>query len=187
MTLFEEATQFALNAHAGTMRKKENIPYILHPMEVATIAATMSQDEALLAAAVLHDTVEDTATTAEQIEENFGPRVAALVASETEDKHEGTSLTDSWLIRKKESIAILENTDDIEIKMLWLSDKLSNMRSFYRLWKLQGKNMWDGFHQTDPKMQAWYYRTIRDVVSDLKDFDAWKEFSDLTDQIFSEV
>lgn len=184
MTLFEEAAEFAVKAHAGMMRKKEKLPYILHPMEVAAIAATMSDDEALLAAAVLHDTVEDTPTTAEDIEKNFGSRVAELVASETEDKHEGRPAAETWEVRKKESIAILDNTDDIEIKMLWLSDKLSNMRSFYRMWRREGDHMWEGFHQTDPEKQAWYYRTIRDAMSDLREYDAWQEFSGLVDKIF---
>lgn len=187
MTLFEQAAQFALRAHAGTVRKKERIPYIIHPMEVATIAATMSASDELLAAALLHDTVEDTDTSAEEIRDTFGERVAELVASETEDKHRGRPASETWMLRKQESIDVLQNTDDIEVKKLWLSDKLSNMRSFYRLWKVQGNNLWKSFHQTDPAMQAWYYRTIRDAMPELKEYDAWKEFSNLIDQVFQEV
>ena len=188
MSMFEEAARFAIRAHSGMMRKKEHVPYILHPMEVASIASTMSADEDLLAAALLHDTVEDTDTTAEEIEERFGKRVAELVASETEDKHRGRPASETWLLRKQESISVLVSSGDIEIEKLWLSDKLSNMRSFYRLYQTQGSSLWKNFHQTDPAMQAWYYRTIRDVVrDDLKDYEAWKEFSFLIDKVFEGV
>ena len=187
MTLFEEAVEFALNAHSGMVRKKEQIPYILHPMEVAAIASTMSHDEELLAAAVLHDTVEDTDVTMDDIKTHFGDRVAELVASETEDKHEERPAEETWEVRKKDSLSVLENTDDIMVKKLWLSDKLSNMRSFYRIWKKEGSSMWNWFHQKDQVKQAWYYRTIRESTEELKEFEAWTEYSDLVDQIFQEV
>ena len=73
------------------------------------------------------------------------------------------------------------------VKKLWLSDKLSNMRSFYRIWKKEGSSMWNWFHQKDQVKQAWYYRTIRESTEELKDFEAWTEYSDLVDQIFQEV
>ena len=187
MTLFEEASMFAIKAHAGMVRKKEQIPYILHPMEVAGIASTMTHDQELLAAAILHDTVEDTDTTMEDIESNFGSRVAELVASETENKHEESPAEETWELRKRESLAVLENTDDLDIKILWLSDKLSNMRSFYRLWQKLGSTLWDGFHQNDPAKQEWYYRTILDSTSELKASNAWQEYKALTDKVFGEV
>ena len=187
MTLFERAAEFAIRAHSGTVRKKEHIPYILHPMEVASIAATMSHEEELLAAAMLHDTVEDTDTSAEEIMDLFGSRVAELVASETEDKHRGRPATETWAIRKEESIAELKSTDDQAVKILWLSDKLSNMRSFHRMWLIQGDDMWKSFHQTDPAKQAWYYRTIMDAVSELREYDAWKEYRHLVEEVFQEV
>lgn len=186
MTLFENAIVFAVHCHEGTLRKKERIPYIIHPMEVSSIASTMSHDEQVLAAALLHDTIEDTATTIEDIEENFGKRVAELVMSETEDKHAERPAEETWMQRKKESLEELRNTDDRDVKILWLSDKLSNMRSFHRLFVQQGDQMWDGFHQKDPKIQAWYYRTIRELVSELDVFDAWKEYSELVDKVFGE-
>ncbi len=81
MTLFDEAIRFAAEKHSGMLRKQEGIPYILHPMEVAVIVGTLTGDEEVLAAAVLHDTVEDTDTTPEELLRRFGPRGAALVAS----------------------------------------------------------------------------------------------------------
>ena len=86
MGLFENAVRFAAERHSGTKRKSGTLPYLLHPMEVAVIVSSMTDDEEILAAAVLHDTVEDTDTTIGELEELFGPRVAGFVASETENK-----------------------------------------------------------------------------------------------------
>ena len=154
MTLFEEAVAFAVHKHSGMTRKLDGGPYILHPMEAALIASTMSRDEEVLAAAVLHDVVEDTDTELCDIEERFGPRVAALVASETEDKREGMPKSESWLIRKLESLRELESTNDSAVKILWLSDKLSNMRGIYTAWKVKGDEVWNSFNQKDPTKHA---------------------------------
>ena len=60
MTKIERAIQYAVDAHAGSKRKGKDRPYILHPIEVMTIVAGLTEDEDVIAAAVLHDTVEDT-------------------------------------------------------------------------------------------------------------------------------
>ncbi len=87
-TLFNRAIQYAVDAHANQLRKGTNIPYIVHPMEAAAIVASMTQDEEILAAAVLHDVIEDTNRTRQDIEKEFGKTVAAYVASESENKLE---------------------------------------------------------------------------------------------------
>ena len=73
-SLLDKAIVFAVNAHSGLERKGKGFPYIVHPMEAASIAATRTNDQELLAAAVLHDTVEDTEVTLKDIEREFGPR-----------------------------------------------------------------------------------------------------------------
>ncbi len=182
--LFEKALMFAVAAHRGMYRKAQKIPYILHPMEVASIAASMTTDQEVMAAALLHDTVEDTSVTAEEILENFGERVAALVRSETENKHREIPAEDSWMVRKMESLQDLREAEDPGVKILWLSDKLSNMRSFSRLKKRLGEEFWQDFHQNDPLMQQWYYREIGKLTEDLKDTAAWEEYSYLLDVVF---
>ena len=184
MTLFEEAVLFAVQAHSGMKRKKEEIPYILHPMEVASITSSMTADERVLAAAVLHDTVEDTPTTIEQIEEKFGKRVAELVSAETEDKRKTLPPEATWKIRKEESLEVLKKTKDLDIKRIWLGDKLSNMRSYFRLQASQGNGFWNSFNQHDPAMQEWYYRSVAELTSELKDTSAWKEYNYLLNVVF---
>ncbi len=128
MNLFDEAIRYAVEKHAGMMRKRDSAPYILHPLEVAVIAGSMSSDEEVLAAAVLHDTVEDSDATLEEIARLFSPRTAALVASETENKYPGLPKSETWRKRKEESLAELARAEDPAVKIIWLGDKLSNMR-----------------------------------------------------------
>ena len=185
--LLDRAIVFATKAHSGTLRKKDGIPYILHPMEVASIAGGITTDEEVLTAALFHDTVEDTDVSLDTIKSQFGDRVAALVASETEDKRRDRSPAETWMQRKVESLAALRNAVDPGVRVLWLSDKLANMRSFARQYEKEGDRMWKDYNQTDPAQQAWYYRTIEALTSDLKDTNAWKELRALNARVFGGV
>ena len=187
MGVFEEAVAFAAQKHDGMKRKLGGGPYILHPMEAALIASTMTRDEELLAAAVLHDVVEDTDAELCDIEARFGPRVAALVASETENKHEEMPKAESWMIRKLESLKELDNTNDTAVRILWLSDKLSNMRSLYRAWRTQGSEIWNNFNQKDPAAHGAYYRRIAILLKELSMYDAWREYDALVETVFNGV
>ena len=187
MSVLDKAILFAVNAHAGAIRKDGVTPYILHPMEAAVIASSVTKDPDVLAAALLHDTVEDTSTTIEEIEATFGARVAALVASETENKRPEMSPVESWQIRKEESLNVLKNADDIGVKVLWLSDKLSNMRSLYRMAQKEKGRMWTRFHQSDPARQARYYRAVAAYTSELSNTEAWIEYNWLTEKVFEGV
>lgn len=184
MNKLERAIEFALDKHKGIKRKIDDSPYILHPLEVALIVSTMTNDEDVLAAAVLHDTVEDTDATIDEINSMFGERTAALVASETEDKRPGIPKSDSWRIRKQESLDELECTSDAGVKLIWLGDKLSNIRGIHRAYAAEGSKVFNSFNQKDPEQHAWYYRSIRRLLGELREYDAWKEFSVLIDSIF---
>ncbi len=184
MDIFEKALNFAVKAHEGMTRKTENIPYILHPVEVAAIAGSMTTDREVLAAAVLHDVVEDTPVTAEEIKKQFGSRVAALVASETENKRPDMPPAQSWRIRKEESLRELESCGDMAVKILWLSDKLSNIRSFYKMKLALGAVPWDNFNQSDPVQQEWYYSSVAQLTKELSDCPAWQEYDRLVKQVF---
>ena len=187
MSIFDEAIKFAVDTHSGMIRKNRNTPYILHPLEAAAIAGTITNDLEVLAAAVLHDTIEDTPTTIEDIRNAFGERVAMLVASETEDKRPNIPPEKSWRIRKEESLEKLKNGDDTAVKILWLADKLSNMRSFYSMWKKCGNSLWDKFNQKDPIQQAWYYRSVDKLLCGLEQYEAWSEYHHLVETVFADV
>ena len=184
MELVSEAIAFAVKAHDGMRRKKSSAPYILHPMEAAVIVGTMTDDQNLIAAAALHDVVEDAGITIEEIEERFGKCVRELVQSETEDKRDHLPPAETWRIRKEESLAVLKNTEALGVLMVWLGDKLANMRSLYRDWKVEGDAMWQRFNQKDARQQAWYYRSIVTLTQRLEHTSAWIEYKTLTELVF---
>ena len=184
MNQVDRAITFAVKAHEGQLRKDGSL-FILHPLEVATIAGTMTKDSDVIAAAVLHDTVEDTPVTAQDILDNFGERIAELVASETEDKRPERSPGETWMIRKEESLEVLKDCPDEGIKILWLSDKLSNIRAFAREYDSLGEAFFSRFNQPDPAKQKWYFTSIADLLSDLSGFDAYKEYCRLVEHVFS--
>ena len=184
MERVSEAIAFAVKAHDGMRRKNSDAPYILHPLEAAVIVGTMTNDQNVIAAAALHDVVEDANITIEEIEETFGKRVRELVESETEDKRADLPPADTWRIRKEESLEVLKSTDDIAVLMVWLGDKLANMRAIYRDFKVEGVAMWQRFNQKDPAEQAWYYRSIAKLTERLSDTSAWLEYKTLTELVF---
>ena len=186
MELVSEAIAFAVKVHDGMRRKKSDIPYILHPMEAAVIVGTMTNDQNLIAAAALHDVVEDTDISIEEIENKFGKRVKELVESETEDKRADLPPAETWRIRKEESLEVLKNTNDIDILTVWLGDKLANMRAIYRDFKEEGVDMWQRFNQKNVSEQAWYYRSIVKLTERLSDTSAWLEYKTLTELVFGE-
>lgn len=182
--IVSEAIVFSTKAHDGMRRRKSDAPYILHPMEVGAIVGTMTDSQEVIAAGVLHDVVEDAGITIEEIGEKFGKRVMELVASETENKREELPPEETWRIRKEESLEKLRTTNDIEVLMLWIGDKLSNIRAIYRDFLVEGIAIWDKFHQSDVTVQAWYYRSIMKYTERLSDTLAWIEYKTLVEKIF---
>ena len=99
--MVKKAIEFATQAHEGQFRKGTTRPYIVHPLEVGEIVATMTDDEEIISEAILLDTVEDCdGVTVEMIEAEFSARVANLVAQESEDKSR------SWEERKGATIEL---------------------------------------------------------------------------------
>ena len=184
MELVSEAIIFAAKAHDGMRRRKSDSPYVLHPLEAAVIVGSMTDDQHVIAAAVLHDVVEDAGIAMDEVEQRFGTRVRQLVESETENKREDLPPEDTWRVRKEESLRVLANTEDPAVRMIWIGDKLANIRAIYRDWKVEGDGMWQRFHQSDPSVQAWYYTTIAELTKPLAHTDAWKEYKELTDVMF---
>lgn len=177
MNMLEEATVYATIMHQGKVRKFGSRPYILHPMEVAQILSTLTDDMEVIAAGMLHDVVEDTDGTLDEIEKRFGERVAALVASESEEKYPGEDKKATWRRRKEGSILALRRSRDVGVKMLWLADKLSNMRSLSQTYSEQGDAMWAELNQSDPEAHLWYYRSIAEALElSLNRTGAFKEF-----------
>ncbi len=178
--LFDEAAKFAIEAHHGTERRGKAYPYIIHPMEAASIVATITNDPEMLAAAMLHDTVEDTDVTLEQIRERFGDRVASLVQHETAPLDENLS----W--RQCKEIQAFQLADaPYDSKVVALGDKLSNMRGIAFDYRRRGDEVWKLFHAPHGKTDVeWYYRSLARALEELSDTMAYKEFVTLLVEVF---
>lgn len=181
--LTDRAIIFATGKHASQVRKFAGTPYILHPLEVASIIASLTPDEEVIAAGILHDTIEDCGASPSEIEELFGARVMSLVCSETEDKLPDRPAGETWLIRKKESLKELDSCC-AEVKILWLADKLSNMRSFCSEHEADGDAMWQKMNQKDISLQKWYYYSVLEKLGELSYSRAYRELKWLTDELF---
>ena len=182
-SLLDRAIIYAVRAHAGTERRGKGFPYIVHPMEAMAIVATLTADQELLAAAALHDVVEDTALTVEDIRAEFGDRVAELVEAESDKFVEGVSESDSWRTRKQAAIDRLAEAP-LEVKMIAMGDKLSNMRAIARDYALRGDGLWNLFHVTDRASHEWHYRGLAASLRSLAGTPAYDEFERLVNQVF---
>ena len=182
-SLLDRAIIYAVRAHAGTERRGKGFPYIVHPMEAMAIVATLTADQELLAAAALHDVVEDTALSVEDIRAEFGDRVAELVEAESDKFVEGVSESDSWRTRKQAAIDRLAEAP-LEVKMIAMGDKLSNMRAIARDYALQGDGLWNLFHVKDRASHEWHYRGLAASLRSLAGTPAYDEFERLVNQVF---
>lgn len=184
--LLAEAICYAAEAHFGQRRKGCDVPFIVHPMEVAAIAASMTEDRHVIAAAVLHDVLEDTPSTAAAIRDLFGEDVLSLIMGDTEDKREEMDPRDSWLLRKQETVDYVKNRAALRERIVVLSDKLANLRSMARDFDRLGSALWERFHQKDPAMHKWYYLSVVRACEGLEDTDAYRECLTLIGRLFGE-
>ena len=164
MTTLGKAIKFAVDAHGDTPRKGKTRLYILHPLEVMTIVASLTEDEDVLAAAVLHDVVEDAGVTKEELQEAFCCKVADLVMAESEDKMRDLPSEDSWKARKQATIDHLAGLEK-DALLICLGDKLANLREISRDYAEIGDTLWAHFNQKDKKEHRWYYSSIFEILA----------------------
>lgn len=182
-SFLDKAIEFAVKAHANSERRGKGFPYVIHPLEAMSIVASMTPDQELLAAAALHDTVEDTGVTVDDLRREFGDRVARLVEAESDVFVEGLSDEASWHDRKKAAIDRLAAAP-YEAKMVAMGDKLSNMRAIWRDYQEKGDELWKIFHAKDKADHEWHYRGLAASLSELSGTFAYQEFQSLIDDVF---
>ena len=178
-SVIQKAMAFATQAHKGQFRKGTTRPFIVHPLEVGKIVATMTDDEEIISAAILHDTIEDCeGVTREEIRREFSERVANLVDQESEDKSK------TWMERKGATIEHLKKAPK-EVQMIGLADKLSNMRDIDRDYPECGEELWNRFRMKDKKMIGWYYKGVLVSLKDsLEGVPAFEEYCKLVKKHF---
>ena len=181
--LLNKAIIYAVEKHAGQLRKGTQIPYIVHPMEVLALLNEMRADMTVIIAGVLHDTVEDTSATIDDIIREFGEDVAELVGNHTEDKSK------TWFQRKSQGLRELAE-GSFDLKCLVLADKLSNVRNMHRDYMIEGDEYWDRFNAPFEK-QAWYYNSAVKAMEELKDNEntavRYNEFKEIVEKTFGHI
>jgi GTP pyrophosphokinase len=131
ISLIRKAWEFCVSHHEGQLRASGE-PYIVHPLEVAEVLAEMKLDATAIAAALLHDAVEDTPATSEEIGERFGDQVAHIVEGVTKiDKIQFANRED----RQAENVRkmLLAMVSDVRVVLIKLADRLNNMRTLEHL------------------------------------------------------
>lgn len=180
-----KAYAYAAEAHRGQYRKGTHMPYLTHIITTVGYAMELTDDIEVLQAAILHDTVEDTDVTLEDLKAEFGDRVSKLVEAETEDKRHGIPASDTWEIRKSETIAHLKDRE-IDVKKIVLADKTANLESIVKEWRHDGDVVWKKFNQPDIKKQAWYFKAIREQLPELYDTSVMKKYDEYIRILFDE-
>ena len=182
--LLDRAIEFAVRAHHNTERRGKGFPYVVHPLEAMAIVATITPDQELLAAAALHDVVEDTTVTLEELRREFGDKVAFLVEQESDKFIPGRSEADSWRDRKQAAIDRLASAP-LEAKIVALGDKLSNMRAIARDYDELGNKLWERFHAPGGRADhEWHYRGLAQSLNDLAGTPAFSEFVGHIEHVF---
>lgn len=181
MNIKEKAKYFAINAHLGQIRKNEpDKPMIMHPLSVGMLLESYGYDDYVVAAGYLHDVVEDTNYTIEDIEENFGSRVASLVKGASEpDK----SL--SWEERKKHTIEETK-TLPLENKLVICADKINNLEDLMIKFQKNGKRDFSAFKRGEDK-QKWYYTNVYNslIYNEDENLPIFKRLKNVLDVVFN--
>lgn len=157
--LIASAMELTVKAHQNQVRKGSDIPYLIHPLAVGMILAKAGCSGEVIAAGMLHDTIEDTSLTLACIRDALGERVSSIVKGASEpDK----SL--SWEERKGHTIAYLK-TAPLEVRFVALADKLDNIRAIASDYEGRGDAIWEIFNRGKDD-QKWYYESLVQVLGD---------------------
>lgn len=157
----ENAIRVAAEAHKSQKRKSSGIPYIAHPMGVCLILVKAGfHEESILAAAALHDVVEDTALTFEDLAETFSDEILQYVREMTEEKEAEDGKKRSWRDRKRDHIQVMQQASE-GARAIELADKLHNLEAM--LFDLQTEDraeFWGHFGASPQEIVHYYHSMI---------------------------
>jgi (p)ppGpp synthase/HD superfamily hydrolase len=153
----EEALRWAAECHEGQTRRASAVPYFTHVAAVALILNRLGFDEDVVIAGLLHDVVEDTPATLEEVSARFGDVVAEIVRHCSEIKTDDQGLKREWIVRKRDHLTALAHAP-VAARAVVLADKLHNLISI-ELDLIQGRPVWSSFHAARDQV-IWYYRAM---------------------------
>ena len=157
MNKVEYAIYFATKAHMGQKRKTENIDMIFHPMTVGYILKDNNMTEECVIAGLLHDVIEYTKYTRDDVVTEFGIDVYKIIEEVSEDKK-----IKNWKERKKLAIEKIRQAS-FDGKMVECADKIHNLETLYDIYLNEGESVWNNFNSTKDD-QKWYYTQMYEAV-----------------------
>lgn len=154
----QQAINLAAEKHLGQKRKSSESPYIIHPFSVAFIVSGFTKDEDIVAAALLHDVLEDSKNYGHKdMKKDFGARVAKIVKEVSEERNPNgiKNKKQSWKLRKKRGLNKLKRASQ-EAMIISAADKIHNIGSIVKSYNKHGENLWKIFNAS-PERKFWYY------------------------------
>lgn len=183
MNLKERAKAFAIKAHMGQVRKSEpDKPMIMHPISVGNLLEDYGYDDEIIAAGYLHDVVEDTKYTIEDIQNEFGEKVANLVMGASEPNK-----TLSWEERKKHTIKETK-TLPLANKLIICADKINNLEDMMLKFEKNGKKDFSTFKRGE-EQQKWYFTNVYEsiIYNEEANLPIFKRFKNAVDNVFDKA
>ena len=161
---FTSAVDFAGKQHAFQTRKSTHIPYICHPLGVASLVIEAGGDEDQAIGALLHDIAEDCGGEYQltRIEEMFGERIAAMVRGCSDSLTAEFDIKPAWEVRKEQHLAHLRNASD-DVLLVTAADKVHNARSIVTDLQIEGDAVWDRFNAERHQI-IWYYNSVFEIL-----------------------
>lgn len=186
-SIIEKAIRTAIFYHRNQNRKHpgdfEIMPYVCHPFAVAMILSNYTDDENIIAAGILHDTIEDTEYAQEQLEKDFGEKIKDIVMTVTETKYDEKGNKREWKIRKDEYINNIKNGGS-EAMMICAADKIHN---FLSIMSYADKEKYDevlikSFNFLNLGNKFWFQGEILKILKEKLDSPIVKQYEDIYQQ-----
>lgn len=174
--MIKKALEFAQEKHKKQTRKVTQEPYMKHLYDVAEILKQEKCSDIVITAGILHDTLEDTQTTEEELFLLFGEEVLEIVKCETENK------ALPYKERKQEKITQLE-TCDRNVKLVKCADMLSNITDMKAALELVGESLWDYFNGTKETFE-WYYKSMLNSMKEIQELEMYKRLALTVKDVF---
>lgn len=167
----EKATQIAVDAHINHRRKTDDTPYVAHPLAVARILERAGFDDAVVAAAIVHDVLEDTDVTEEELRSALGDEITDMVTAVSEDSSLG------WEERKEKYAQDVAQASE-GAKAVSVGDKIHNLKSLIDGYEVQGKNIWKKFNRGKEK-KLWFENLLLSSLMETWDHPLLDEYEKL--------
>ena len=167
----EKAIRTAAFYHRNQSRKSsgnfKTMPYIAHLFSVALILSNYTDDENTIVAGILHDSIEDTDYSVEELEKDFGEEIKDIVLGVTEHKSDENKLKIPWKDRKNTYLNNLQNERQ-ESLMVCAADKIHNLISLANNYQVQGENIWANFNAPKEEKMRFYGEVLKSLRDKLK-------------------